>query len=260
MREIYREGQPAPAAVGGTFSGVLAWWTPHLAEDGTMTFWSDVAGGSAIGGLFRSSPSGVIDPLLLVGDAVTTPGGGSFISFFQHFGGNRHGDIALYALIERASESRWAVFALESDVQREILSQGDPIPGEIPARIFRSPAGIGEPGLNRDGSAAFAADLTDESYSIDDYAILVDDGNGIGVLVRAGDPVPGAPGHTFTEFGVVRLIDDGTIAFDADTTGGAGVFMATKPAPVNGISPIGLVLLAMSLVFATVLYRYRRYA
>jgi len=38
LREIFRDGQAAPAGVGGSFSDVQAWWVPALEPDGTATF------------------------------------------------------------------------------------------------------------------------------------------------------------------------------------------------------------------------------
>jgi hypothetical protein len=255
LREIYRDGQAAPAAVGGTFSGVQPWWFPALAPDGTVTFYADVSGGSVAKGLFQASPAGVVAPVLLAGDAVTTPGGGTFTDFFQFAGTNAAGDLVVAGFVQRPPllYDPQAVFVLEGGVQRELVFRGDPIPGTSPARFFLQLGGNGPPALNTAGTVAFAASLTDELENTFERALLVDRAGTLGALVKEGDPVPGMAGATFTEFLDVRLAEDGSVAFTGYTTAGIGIFRATPPASaVHAVPPLGIALLAAALTAVAV--------
>jgi hypothetical protein len=252
LREIYRDGAAAPAAVGGNYSGVQAWWIPSLNADGTATFFSYLAGGSVASGFFQSSPTGTVTPVLLAGDPVTTPGGGTFESFSQMVGANGDGDIVFLAFVLRPPLlfAPQAIFVLESGVQREIVFRGDPIPGTNPARFFAQLAGSGPPAFNRAGSVAFVASLTDEFEIAWERALLVERGGELAIIAREGDPVPGLPGATFTDFLEVAIADDDTIAFYGYTTAGNGVFLATPPASVVAVPRFGLALLGVGLTAA----------
>jgi hypothetical protein len=250
LREIYREGQPAPAAVGGTFTGVQVWWIPALIPDGTAIFYADVAGGSVASGLFESSPQGVVTPVLLAGDPVTTPGGGTFESFFRLVGANGDGDLVIAPFVQRAPLlfGQQALFVLEGASQREIVFRGDPIPGTNPPRFYAQLAGSGAPALNRSGTVAFVGILTDALQNLSERALLIDAGGGLRVLLKEGDAVPGVAGATFTDFLQVRMSDDGAIVFYGLTTAGTGIFRATPPAKVPAVPAFGLALLAFGLL------------
>jgi hypothetical protein len=256
LREVIREGTPAPAPIGGTFNGVQPWWIPALAPDRTLTFYATVSGGSVASGLFRSSPTGSLSPLVVQGDAVTTPGGGSFDDFFQVVGGNSQGDIVFATFLDRPPLvfTPQAVFVLEDGVQREIVVRGDAIPGSSPARFYRQLAGSGPPALNVLGTVAFVGLATDVTEQASEPHLLVDLGDGIEVLAKAGDPVPDVVGATFTGFGPVRIADDGGIAFIAYTTGGTGAFLATPPNQIEALPPFGLMLLALVLTAVSAYY------
>jgi len=251
LREIFRDGTAAPAGVGGTFSGVQSWWTPVLASDGSVVFYGDIAGGSAASGLFRASPAGAITTALLEGDAVTTPGGGTFTGFLAYVGGNAAGDAIFEAAVLRAPEtifSRVGVFALEGGVQREIVFRGDPLPGTSPPRFFRGLAGSTSPALNASGDAAFSASIEDEDGLILERALVAERNGVLQVVAKEGDPVPGVPGDTFSDFVEVRMDDAGRIAFYAFTQTGSGVFLASPAVPVPATPGWALVVTALALL------------
>ncbi len=245
LREIAREGQAAPAAMGGTFSGLSA-WSPALQPDGSVIFYAEVSGGSAGSGFFEATPTGVTTPVMLAGDAVTTPGGGHFESFFGIVVGNAEGDLILAPFVMRPPFGfpQQSIFVIEAGVQREVVFRGDPIPGTNPARFYRQLAGNDPLALNRAGDLAFVGVLEDVLGNYSERALLVDIGDGVEILAREGDPVPGVAGAIFTDFPKVRMNDDGTIAFLAYTTAGIGVFRATRPAVVPTMPPLALALLA----------------
>jgi hypothetical protein len=252
LREVYRDAQAAPAGVGGTFSGVQPFHEAGVAPDGSLTFGAGVSGGSAAGGLFRASAANVITPLLLEGDTVTTPGGGTYTFFARWAAVNAAGDVGFNADVLRAPaiSSREAVFVLEGGVQREIVIRGDPIPGTSPARYFQGLSGSSPPELSDAGLVAFTASIGDVGEALVERAVVVDDGGDLGVLVKEGDPVPGVPGAVFTDFNEARVDATGRIAINAFTSLGAGIFLATKPPQVPALPVSGLVVLAAALAGA----------
>ncbi len=253
LREIYRDGGSAPAAVGGTFSGVQAWWPPALEADGTTTFYSRVSGGSVTSGIFQASPANVVTPLLLEGAALTTPGGGTFIDFAQSVDANDAGDLVINADVLRppSISSFQGIFVLEGGVQREVIYRGDPLPGTSPPRFYLGLAGSGAPALDGAGNVAFAASLTDDLENVVERAIVVSRSGELAVLLKEGDPVPGIPGDVFTDFPEVRVDETGRIAFYGFTTTGTGVFLATPAAPaVTAAPPLALAALALGIAMA----------
>lgn len=255
LHEVYRDGQAAPAAVGGVFSPVQPFWEAGVAPDGSVTFGALVSGGSAASGLFRASAAGAIAPLLLEGDAVTTPGGGTFTHLPQWASVNGSGDVAFDPDVLRApiAYPRHAVFVLEGGVQREILIRGDPVPGASPAApLFSGLLGSTPPEISDAGVVVFPATLEDASQAVNDAAVVVDDGGDLAVLVKAGDPVPGVPGAAFNRFDEARIDAAGRIAIFASTDVGEGVFLATKPAPpIPALPELGLLTLAVVLLAST---------
>ena len=250
LREVYREGQAAPAAVGGSFTGVQPFWEGGVTPDGALTFGAAVAGGSATSGVFRSSNTGVITALLLEGDGVTTPGGGTFTGFARSVGVNAAGDAGFAADVLRAPAafSQEAIFVLEGGSQREIVFRGDAIPGTSPARFFQGLSGSSPPELSSFGTVAFTASIGDVGETIVERAVIVDDGGDLGVLVKQGDPVPGVPGAVFTDFNEARVDASGRIAINAFTSLGAGVFLATQPRQLPALPPAGALLLVAALL------------
>jgi hypothetical protein len=252
LHEVYREGQPAPAAVGGVFSPVQSFWEADVAADGSVTFGALVSGGSAASGLFRASAGGAIAPLLLEGDAVTTPGGGTFTRMPQWASVNGAGDVAFDPDVLRAPATtpREAVFVLEGGAQREIAIRGDAIPGASPAApLFSGLLGSSPPEISDAGVVVFTAILEDASQTASDRAVVVDDRGDLAVLVKAGDPVPGVPGAVFTSFTEARIDAAGRIAIEASTDVGEGVFLATKASSaVPALPGIGLLTLAAVLL------------
>jgi hypothetical protein len=254
LREIYREGQAAPAAVGGSFAGVQPFWEGGVTPDGAVTFGAAVSGGSATSGIFRSSNTGVITALLLEGDGVTTPGGGTFTGFARSVGVNAAGDAGFAADVLRspATFSQEAIFVLEGGSQREIVFRGDAIPGTSPARFFQGLSGSSPPELSSFGTVAFTASIGDVGETIVERAVIVDDGGVLGVLVKEGDPVPGVPGAVFTDFNEARVDASGRIAINAFTSLGAGVFLATQPRQLPALPPAGALLLVAALLVPSV--------
>jgi hypothetical protein len=261
LRELLRDGQAAPAGVGGTFSGVQSWWVPALAADASATFYGEVTGGSAASGIFHATPAGTVTPVLLEGDAVTTPGGGTFQAFSQILGGSAQGAVVFEANVLRPPETIFArsgVFVLQGSFQREVVYRGDALPGTVPPRQYLGLAGLTPPQLNNRGDVAFAASIEDADGNVLERALILERGGQLHVLAKEGDPVPGIPGDTFSDFPEVRLDESGRVAFYAFTLTGTGVFLASPPAGVPALPPLGPALLVLALAAAGGLVVARR--
>lgn len=253
LREVYREGSAAPAGVGGVFSPVGTSDEADVTADGSVVFGANVSGGSAASGLFHSSAAGTLTSLLLEGDAVATPGGGTFAGLGYFVAANDAGDVSFNAAVLRAPVAfpREGVFVLESGgAQREIVIRGDAVPGAPPAApLFGGLSGSSPPEISDAGVVVFTATLEDAGLTASARAVLVDDGADFGVLVKEGDPVPDVPGATFLDFSEARIDAQGRIAINASTTLGSGVFLATLPPAIPALPGWGLV--AISAILAT---------
>jgi len=252
LQEVVREGDPAPAPVGGKFTGTEQARRPGLAADGSLAFWSEVQGGSVPHGVFRWSPAAGIAPLLLQGSPVLTPDGGSFEFIRQQVSVNAQGELCVLALVLRPGEpvSRLGIYVVDGGGHREVVRYGDELPGTSGQTYLDHASGT-PPILNAAGDVAFAARFDNASWS---SGVFVSRGGVLSKVVRTGDPVPGAPGAVFGDFAEVAMNDAGQIAFFASTTMGGGiwpggVFLATPAPPEVPLAPPLLVgVLAATLV------------
>jgi hypothetical protein len=239
-------GDPAPG--GGTFAGIAS-KRGALVDDDSAVFYAQVIGGATTSGLFRSD-GGVITSLLVQGDAVPTPRGGTVDGIRTWMDANASGSVVFVAEIVREGNPAWpAVFIREANgTFHEILYLGDPVPGSA-GRHF---SGAWDLAINASGNLAFTAPLQEPPWS----GLFVWDGAKIVPVVLVDTPVPGLGGREFYQFGNRLEIDSGgRVIFDAGSTdlGAWGVFAATQVEEVPVLPRMGRLLLPLTLVSAGLL-------
>jgi hypothetical protein len=230
--QVMRAGDPAPASVGGVFGALAAPWTPGLAADGSVIFWSEVQGGNAPHAVFRWSPGAPTVPVLLQGDPLQSPEGGTIEFINQSLESNVQGDLCFGAHVSRAGDPfpMLGIYVLEGGQHREVIRRGDPLPG-MDGETFLTL--IGPFGIDGAGEVAFAA-RTEQMLR---DGIFASRGSAIVKLAAEGDPVIGMPGETWFGFSQVAVNDAGQVAFYAGTTAGPGIFLATPVAAEVPFAP-----------------------
>jgi hypothetical protein len=240
LESVVRDGDPAPASVGGTFTGMGNVLGAGLAADGTVAFGALVTGGSVSHGIFLRVPGGAITPLLLPGEPILTPSGGSFEALGRDVSMAPDGDVVLEADIMRpgGTHLETAVFAVGDEGQRELVHIGQTLPGTGGA-AFNNISWL--PSGNASGTVALVVsgfyDTPDPPYFVS--ALYVTRGTELVPVLKSRDPLPELPGQIVDEIHIARINASGQIAFTASTSplGRLGVFLATPVAPEVPLAP-----------------------
>ena len=247
---VVLNGGPAPG--GGTFAGLGSHSAAQI-DDDSVVFRADVSGGTTTSGLYRWD-AGVVTPLVVAGDAVATPGGGTFADIRAWLDANASGTVVFAADILRAGNPAWpALFVLKAGALTEILYLGDPVPGS-PGRHFSNAWDVA---INASGQVAFTAPLQESPWN----GLFFWDGTRLVPVVLADTPHPESGGHEFYQFGNrLEVEDSGRIVFDAGSTDLAawGVFTASRVAVVPALPTAGTLILQLSLAAAAALVFRRK--
>ena len=212
-------GDPTP--VGGTFSGLFQGtvFAPAVNDAGDVLFYSDVAGGSSIRGLFlyRAATDDIIK-IAAVGDP--SPLGGN-LSAIGPGSMNNRGRIVFLASTGGNGAQGSDVLLWKDGVISKYVAAGDPAPGNQSFLHIGTDAGgyadgtfIPDgpvPAINDNNEIAFYA----STGSVEGHMLSRD-----GVhdwQIREGDPAPGG-GYYFDLRGAPVLNGHGKIAFNAYTS------------------------------------------
>jgi hypothetical protein len=120
-------GRRVPAVLQSAEVRADAAWEAGVADDESVVFSAPVSGGTAADGLFRSDAAGNLTSLLVEGDAVATPGGGTFLGFGRSVSLTPSGHVAFDAEVLRAptASPREAALVLADGALREITIRQD---------------------------------------------------------------------------------------------------------------------------------------
>jgi hypothetical protein len=190
-----------------------------------------------------------VAPLVLPGDPVLTPRGGTFTFSGQPLSMNPSREIAVEAYFERPGLfSPAGVFVIGPSGQREVIAQNDPMPGTGGLLFYHLDEG--PPRINAFGDVTFVA-TTDGSS---DTPMFVTRAHVLHRVEVAGEPVPDRAGVDFGELdGDALLSDAGQLVLHAYTSPGnrRGLFLATPVAPdVPLAPPLALAALVAGLLVA----------
>ncbi len=228
LQLVVSDQQAAPGVEPGVvFTGV---GSPLLNDQGDIAFLgtlrrgpSQIAGGA---GLFRASPSGVLELVVRRGDVAPGTGGtgryGGHFSFREPALNNR-GKIALLDEVEGQGTGRVldrGIFLADSRDDASLVALvADPAPEAEELAYFQS---LGRPALNDSSHIAFAAVLGGSPIdAANQFALYSNAGdNGLELIARQAKQAPGAePGAFFASFGDPVLNRGGQAAFSSRLQG-----------------------------------------
>jgi hypothetical protein len=249
---IALEGTTAPGTGGGTFETL----DPSDVQlvDGVTTLGAfEIANGDAGSGIFRHA-AGTLAPLVLEGDPVTAPRGGTFGRVWA-VSANADGDAAFRGGVFRdgLTVPLEGVFVLRGSGLDEIIYWDDPMPGTDHGR-FRGPFRVR---LNAHGDAAISATFADD----DGYgrrALIATRGGALHPVAFEADSVHATPDFDFNEFFDHHLVDDGRVFFIASVPGGSGLYVASPATAVPALESGRLILILALAVAPLALMRRRR--
>lgn len=200
---IALEGTPSPT--GGTF---LFFSAPVIDDGDEVAFFAGMTGGSADFGLYRGDGEN-ITTIFAANQAA--PGGGTFLDFGDpRF--NKHGQVLAQAQLENAAGPS-GLFLHDGKDAIAIAVSGEAAPKGGTYSTF-----FGPQILNDHGQVAFAPLLTGGTSR---RGIFRGDGSTTTTIALEGTTAPGTTG-TFASFVDMKMGNDGTVAFIATLTVGAG--------------------------------------
>jgi hypothetical protein len=207
---IARDDSNVPT--GGTFT---TFFDPVINDRGQVAFFSEMTGGSADFGIFRSE-GGDLTPVFVANQIA--PGGATF----QDFGNpviNTHGQVAAFASLAN-STSRNGLFVGNGTDAVAIALDGQAAPkgGSYRDRSGRGDTFVGPIRFNDLGEVAFAARLSGGTAL---SGLFRGNGDRTTTIALAGTIAPGTTG-TFQSFDDIMLGNDGRVAFIATLAVGAG--------------------------------------
>jgi len=243
--EIALTGQPAPGTGAGTFSTFIAFGTwptvPVISDNGQVSFWAGVAGGTASQGIFLYSER-ALHKVALTGEG--TPIDGTYAYFAQVPSLNNSGEVTFWAGVSGIAApacpgyaNPCAVFKVSDGTISKVIASGDTGPPGVGGTISR-PGTVAL--MNDSGQVTFWAAISGGFSS----QAIVRSTNGVMETVAAvGNPTPMTPtGGTFSHFMAVPALslptvpapnDLGQVAFWGAVSGGSGtegIFATELPA------------------------------
>jgi hypothetical protein len=230
-RAVALAGDSSP--VGGSYASFSY---PGGNASGKVAFPAELAAATVASGLFVDSGAGPV-PLVLAGDL--DPEGETYLSMFLPQV-NSAGDVMFAAEWVPTGSEQGGVYVNDAGGIRSVVRTDEPLPGTGGGTVTSLD---GLPHFSDGGRVTFSASVAGGDVAAGVFAVQP---NGTLLLVaRDGDPVPGAPGDSFTGFGHAVSNDAGQVAFAGVTSAGAnGVFLATATLAVPALSPPALALLA----------------
>lgn len=205
-------GDAAPAAIGGTFDGLVTPSDRILADSGDVVFRSAVIGGSSAQGIFLAS-GGSVSPVVVLGDTAPSPPGGTFQGFMSA-ALNDAGDVVFGATANFVA----GVFRKSGTTITPVFLSGDPAP-DTGGATYNSVAFFR---LGGGGDVATRASLSGGSAG--GSGLFIDSGGVERAAVLFGDLAPAAVGGTF--IGTDRMAMDGSdnTFFAAAISGGSAAY------------------------------------
>lgn len=205
-----REGDTAPFPIPRAFGRLPS--ALAISDSGATAFsaeWLAPSGTVAGTGVWRASQGGTVSNLLFAGTPAPGPSGTSFRDFGR-LATNDDGDLAFLASIGTLSSiTGTGLFVRDTTgTARTVALDGQIAPGAGGA-TFQS---VDVPTINDAGQVIFTGDLLEvPGRGIWSYSAA----SGLELVVRDGDPIPGAPGESFVSVSPGNLNDAGEIAFAA---------------------------------------------
>ena len=235
LEVLRRRGDPAPAAVGGTYRSLVS---SAVAPDGELAFECDLDGGSVGRGVFRYGAAGDV-ALALAGDDAPGTGGGHFVNFLDVAVGSS-GRVVFVAAVTGGSSSL-GVFRVDGTQVTAVALSGQAAPVGGPYGEFLHPV------VSDAGAIAFVA--TDANDDAGQRVVRVT-GGVHEVVARQGDPAPGFPGlqlyggaasTQFPAFHGLSIGTDGELGFAAalETCWLTVTLGVVVPNPCAGYSALG---------------------
>jgi hypothetical protein len=245
------EGMTAPGTGGGTF-GALAGDDARLVDGVTTLGAFEILNGDSGSGIFRHA-AGTLAPLVVEGDPVTAPRGGTFGRVWAA-SSNADGDTAFRGGVYRDGlpVAMEGAFVLRGSGLDEIIYYDDPMPGTDHGRLH-TPV---RPRLNAHGDVAISTYFRDDDGKYRKALIATRSGVLHAVAFETGSP-NAAPGFDFHEFWDHQISDDGDVFFIASTPEGSGIYSAS-PVPAVPALETGRSLLILGLAVAAFLVMRRR--
>lgn len=216
---IARDADPSP--IGGTF---LFLGDP-VVGGGQVSFYAGTEGASGDFGIFRGDAEGRVSAIFAANQIA--PSG----ALFEDFGNpviNARGQVAAVGVLANGP-ARAGLFRSDGDRIAVLAIDGARAPagGDFTASFLEPLA------LNDRGEAAFLVRLANGPGTI---GLFRGDGQTTTTVALLGTPAPGTTG-TFSAFGDLKLLDDGTVAFvgrlargtgGVDRTNDAGIWVGTS--------------------------------
>ena len=235
LEVLRRRGDPAPAAVGGTYRSLVS---SAVAPDGEVVFECDLDGASVGRGVFRYGAAG--DAVLaLAGEDAPGTGGGRFVNF-QEVAVASSGVVVFVAAVTGGNSSR-GVFRVDGTQITAVALSGQTAPvggtyGEFLEAVVS----------DADVIAFVATDANDDAGQ----RVVRVTGGVHEVVARQGDPAPGFPGldlyggaasTQFPAFHGLSIGTDGELAFAAalETCWLTVTLGVVVPNPCAGYSALG---------------------
>jgi hypothetical protein len=253
VSSVYLEGDPAPAAVGGTYASVTT-LDAALSDGGRVHFVADLAGSTVPSALLRYEAA-VVTPVLLEGDPVATPRGGSWGGFIL-VAASGSGKVAVRGLVVDRQPLPFPLglaLVFDGGDLDEIAASHDPIPGTGQA-FLREAFQIAP---NDSGDVSMVGLMQDDDGLSRSVLLATRQGSLRPVVFEADSP------NASDDIGFLQIWDSqidavGRIAFSSSVAGGSGIFLATPVDAVPAVGPLGLLLLWTGLIAAAPLARARR--
>lgn len=212
---VARQGDVAPDTGGQTFGTSLLELNYAAASDFGLVFANRTrlaGGGFGDRGLWRQSGAGTT-ALALEGDPAPGVAGGDLVDFR----GSVINDSGVTLTWARVDTVGRALYSFGDGAPVLVALEGEAAPGTGAA--FQSlTENTGELGINDAGEFAFRSGLDDGTTA----AFAPDGVGGTRVLIRSGDPAPGAPGAVFSSPDDLALAADGSIVLEGYLETGVG--------------------------------------
>jgi hypothetical protein len=226
---VMRAGDPAPGTPAGvTYTNHSS---PALNNSGEVAFFSGLSGSVPGSGMWAGEPDNI---RLVARSGVQAPGAESGVAFgnvmifpgFNEPALNNAGQVAFTATLagpEVDGTNSFGIWSEGSGTLALVARSGSPAPGTPDGVNFRfssfpSPPPV--PIFNDAGQTAFIGELVGSGVdSTNNSGIWLDSSGQLDLLVREGNPAPGADGTSFAGFGSLALNASSQAAFTASLTG-----------------------------------------
>jgi T5SS/PEP-CTERM-associated repeat protein len=230
---LAQEGTPAPGVAGGNFGAlsVILNNPPHIAAPGQAAFIHTVSGAGITATNDTGIWAGAIGSLTLVareGDPAPDLGGptfGNFAGTSQNFVVNENGDLAfLNTLVGASITTDSAIWLCSGGTTGLLAREGSAAPGMPAGAVFTGSFSATSIQLNDARRAAFAGVVAGGGVvPANDAGIWFGSPGSVQLVVREGDPIPGAgAGQNFgpiTATTNFSLNSAGHVAFANTATG-----------------------------------------